>query len=177
MKRASTIARNIAYVYLALCALFFGCHMVVSGGLPYFYFDIERLRNPERVAEIRGNSLVLENGQTVPLPHVIELHADTPVLREAISRGVEIGNDGRVYGSVRMAITCGNDGCILRIRRFDLSYLVAAAEEGSTDLATDGLLALDGKFSMTGYTLPIVQIRYRMIQRRATETGQATAGL
>jgi hypothetical protein len=51
---------------------------------------------------------------------------DDPLFRAAVRNGIEIGDDGKLYGLLWVDRSCGNDPFIWRRRRIDLSALSAA---------------------------------------------------
>jgi hypothetical protein len=71
--------------------------------------QIETLQHPVAVARWDSSALLLADGRTVQLPEITALPADSPALREATKRGVEIRQDGRVRALVRIHHGCGND--------------------------------------------------------------------
>lgn len=90
---------------------------------------VEELNDPVAVEAVNSDALVLEDGRRVILPGFQELRADSPGLKEAVRPGVEIAEDGRVWGQVRVHHWCGNDPIGLHLKRVDLSSFVAYLEE------------------------------------------------
>ncbi|HMC11203.1 MAG TPA: hypothetical protein VKH44_07925, partial [Pirellulaceae bacterium] len=63
---------------------------------------IEQLNSPLQIAGWSDGGLKLADGRNVALPGIKELPSRSIVLSEATKRGVEVANDGRVYGLIRV---------------------------------------------------------------------------
>ena len=70
------------------------------------------------------------------LPLVKRLPADDPLMLAAIEYGVEIADDGKVFGLLYMNRTCGNDSCIWNRRRVNLASLAAILSPENIDELT-----------------------------------------
>jgi hypothetical protein len=92
---------------------------------------VERLNSPVGVVGWSGSGLQLADGRTVQLPGLAALPVSSPALKEATKRGVEVGEDGRVYGLVRVHHWCGNDPVREHIARVDLALLLLYLGEGT----------------------------------------------
>ena len=99
-----------------------GCHMLLTGS-PIPLWHIERLNNPLTVKAIEGKVLVLADGRRVRLPFIRRLPQDNPAFVRALRHGIEIGEDGRVFGLIDPPRMCGNDPVIFYRQRIDLSEL------------------------------------------------------
>ena len=107
----------------------FGILIIVAVFLLAPQSIVETLRDPVAVKAIDDDALVLGDGRRVILPGFVKLRRDSPGLGEAIRRGVEIGEDGRVYAQVRVHHWCGNDPIGWHLKRIDLSRLLTYLEE------------------------------------------------
>jgi hypothetical protein len=91
---------------------------------------IETLRSPVAVRGWSTAGLILDGRGVLPLPDLDALPASSPALAEATKLGIEIGEDGRVYGLLRVHHWCGNDPVRQHIARVDLSDLLLYLGEG-----------------------------------------------
>jgi hypothetical protein len=66
----------------------------------------------------------LADGRTVVLPGVSALPDDSPALREALSRGVEVRQDARILALVKIHHWCGNDPVREHVAQVDLSDMM-----------------------------------------------------
>ena len=94
-RRRHGFGRWVVYSLIALS----GLHMVGTGS-PIPLWHIERLDHPVGVAAIGDEALELKDGRTVRLPFIKRLPRTDPLLAKAVSRGVEVGQGGVVYGLV-----------------------------------------------------------------------------
>ena len=76
----------------------------------------------------------LADGRVLKLPGIDLLPVQSIALSEATKRGVEIANDGRVFGLVRVHHWCGNDPIREHIARIDVAELLEFV--GDCDSAT-----------------------------------------
>lgn len=117
---------------LAPLLLFSGCHTLLTG-FPFPLWHIERLNNPVVVSAIGSESLVLADGRQVRLPFIKKLPKDDPAFARAVSRGVEVGEDGKVFGLIEPRRMCGNDPVVFYRFRIDLSELAGSLDPDGID--------------------------------------------
>ena len=99
-----------------------GCHTLLTGSLmPTWH--LEQLNSPVSVETIVPAGLVLGDGQTQKLPLVKRTPADDPLMLAAVKKGVEIAEDGKVFGLLWVDRTCGNDPCMWYRHRVNLAAL------------------------------------------------------
>ena len=97
------------------------------------YHHVETLDSPIAVRGWSAEGLQLADGRTLRVPGFESLPVTSPALSEATRSGVEIGNNGRVRGLVRVWHACGNDPVRNHVVRVDLSELLAFVSEGIPD--------------------------------------------
>lgn len=85
---------------------------------------IETLQHPVAVTKWDAAGLCLADGRTVGVPGVSALPEDSPALHEALKRGVEVRQDGRIFALVRIHHWCGNDPVTEHVARIDLSDMM-----------------------------------------------------
>jgi hypothetical protein len=118
---------------------------------------VEVLRSPVAVVGWSEEALLLADGRPVKLPEIRVLPVRSEGLSRATRRGVELGQDGRVYGLVRVHHWCGNDPVREHIARVDLSYFLAFLGEGQLVAGLDPELQATlaqspgGRFSAYGW--------------------------
>jgi hypothetical protein len=99
-----------------------GCHMLLTGSpVPLWY--TEHLDHPVRVEALTDKSLVLADGRSVSLPFIKRLPKSDPVFPKALKHGVEVGQDGEVFGLITTYRFCGNDPYVWYTKRINLSDL------------------------------------------------------
>jgi hypothetical protein len=101
-----------------------GCHTLLTGS-PVPTWHIERLTSPVPVQTIKPDGLVLGDGRTQKLPLVKCLPVDDPLILAAVKNGVEITDDGKVFGLLWVKPICGNDPFHWIRRRVTLALLAA----------------------------------------------------
>lgn len=120
MKLGKRIRRIILYPLLVAG----GCHTLLTGS-PIPTWDIEKLTSPVSVNAIKPDGLVLADGRKQKLPLVKRLPADDPLMLAAVKNGVEINENGEVFGLLWVRPICGNDPCHWIRRRVNLALLSA----------------------------------------------------
>jgi hypothetical protein len=101
---------------------------------------IERLDDPIAVSGWEEDGLRLVDGRTVQLPGFTALPKTSSLLASTTKNGVEIDEQGRVFGIVEVWHWCGNDPVRDDFRRVDLAMLLAFAGEGTFDIPSKGEL-------------------------------------
>ncbi len=96
------------------------------GGLPIWIETGESLLEPRKVRSIEDDALVLADGTRLPIPHVTKIPATVPLLKAAVSDGVEINPNGDVIGLLWERQMCGMTAISRHRRRINLTHLVAA---------------------------------------------------
>ena len=97
---------------------------MLGTGSPIPLWHIERLDHPVgEITAIGDEALELKDGSTVRLPFIKRLPRTDPLLAKAVSRGVEVGQGGVVYGLVEPTRMCGNDPVVYYRVRINLSEL------------------------------------------------------
>jgi hypothetical protein len=109
-----------------------GCHTLLTG-LPIPLWHIERLRDPVAVTVIGDGALVLADGRRVRLPYITKLPQDDPAFAQALRHGVEVDDDGRVFGLIDPPRMCGNDPVVFTRQRIDLSELAGVLDPDGID--------------------------------------------
>lgn len=107
---------------VAMCAL----HVLLTGPLLPRRI-VERLNNPVQVKQITSIGFITADGRLIKMDHVKEVPTNSVVVREAVSRGIELSEDGRTFGLLKIWHWCGNDPVRYHIGRVDLSALILAA--------------------------------------------------
>lgn len=90
-------------------------------------------------------------------------------LAEATSRGVEIDEQGRVFGLVRVHHWCGNDPVGEHVARVELADLLAFLDEGVRDERSDQELHVarsEAQFNFTKWGWNVSQFRTFMRVKR-----------
>ena len=142
--------------------------LAVSLGWPWIDFwmltgrfvpieNIETLKHPVAVSKWTPAGLLVADGQTVSLPGLNALPADSAALSEAVKRGVEIREDGRVWALVQIHHWCGNDPVREHIARVDLSDMLTFLRIGepTNSVPQAKFLVRDagGSFSESGWDI------------------------
>jgi hypothetical protein len=86
---------------------------------------IDELDNPKTVSQIYPHGILLQDGTLVELPYITEMPVKSPVFQAALKHGIEINQDGNVYGILKLWHYCGNDPIRLDLRKVNLSDLAA----------------------------------------------------
>lgn len=118
---------------------------------------IERLSSPVHLVGWSSDGLNLTNGRKVQLPGFVKLPTVSPALTEATKRGIEIDQNGRVFGLVRVHHWCGNDPVREHIAKVDIANLLAFLGEGEVTPSSNSIpnVALNdgGSFSEWGWNV------------------------
>ena len=93
---------------------------------------VETLRSSIIVAGWSSSGLRLSGHDVLPLPDFESLPYVSPALAEVTKRGIEIGEDGRVHGLLRVHHWCGNDPIREHIARVDIALLLIYLGEGKS---------------------------------------------
>ena len=109
-----------------------GCHMLLTGS-PIPLWHSEQLDHPVVVKALTDKTLVLADGRSVALPFIKRLPKSDPVFLKALTRGVEVGQDGEVVGLIRDYRTRGNDPFLWTDRRINLSDLAGLMNPDGID--------------------------------------------
>jgi len=110
----------------------FALHTLMTGS-PIPLWHIERLVQPVAVVEVKSDKLALEDGREIKLPLMLSLPQDNTLFLAALRDGVEVRDDGEVFGLLWVNRSCGNDPCVWRKYRINLSELAAALEPNGID--------------------------------------------
>lgn len=139
MKRLDTDGHKVsgqvltAWASVALLIFSGGCNVLYTGWpVPIYQFDV--LFQPVQVKGWEPTGLKLSDGRTVMPKGMVSLPPESAALRAATQRGVEVAQDGRIYGLMRFWHTCGNDPVVLDLRRVDIAQLLAFQQEGRSTL-------------------------------------------
>jgi hypothetical protein len=119
-------------ILLVPLLMFSGCHMLLTGS-PIPLWHIERLRSPVAVVAIERETLVLDDGRRVRLPFIKRIPQDNPVFLRVLRHGVEVGDNGEVFGLIDPSRMCGNDPVVFYRRRIDLSELAGLLDFDGID--------------------------------------------
>ena len=115
---------------------------------------IEKLSFPVAVLGWDKTGLILADGKHIQLPDFSKLPTNSIGLSEATREGVEIADDGRIYGLVRVNRNCNRDPVRKHVAKVDLSHMLTFIREGerTTPPADPHLLAYSpgGWFSKRG---------------------------
>jgi hypothetical protein len=122
----------IGRILLIPLLTFSGCHMLMTGS-PIPLWHIDRLHGPVAVVAISREALVLADGRWVRLPFVKSLPKDDPAFAQALRHGVEVGDDGEVFGPIDPPRMCGNDPVVFRRVRANLSDLAGLLDPDGMD--------------------------------------------
>src|SRR5262249_21429696 len=91
---------------------------------------VESLRSPVPVLGWSPSGLNLPGRRVLQLPNFEALPITSAALAEATKRGIEIADDGRDYGLLRVHHWCGNDSIREHIARVDIALLLIYLGEG-----------------------------------------------
>jgi hypothetical protein len=120
MKSGKLIRRFVLYPLFAIWVAF-----TLLTGTPFPTWDLESLNSPVAVKAVRADGLLLEDDRTIRLPLIKRIPADDLLMLAAVAHGVEITDDGKVFGLLWMNRTCGHDSCLWHRRRVNLASLAA----------------------------------------------------
>ncbi len=120
--------RRTLLVLFILSAL----HMLGTGS-PIPLWHIERLENPVAVTTIDSDALVLADGRRVRLPFITKIPKDDPAFARVLSHGVEVGDQGEVFGLIDPPRMCGNDPVVFYRKRIDLSEFAGLLDPDGID--------------------------------------------
>ena len=124
--------------------------IVITLLVPMGYFrpsrtvdKIENLSFPVAVLGWDKTGLILADGKHIQLPDFSKLPTNSKGLSEATREGVEIADDGRIYGLVRVNHNCHLDRVRKHVAKVDLSHMLTFFREGirTTPPADPNLLA------------------------------------
>ncbi len=105
---------------------------------------VEPLNDPQSVESITAEGLVTPQGTLIRIPYVTEVPTDLPILEVAIAEGVEVGDNGRVVGRIKIWTWCGNCDFGPRVGRIDLSALIlAAGSQAGLEVPPEALEAIE----------------------------------
>jgi hypothetical protein len=118
---------------------------------------IERLNSPVQVVGWSSDGFDLMDGRKVQLPGFVKLPNASTALAEATKRGIEVDQNGRVFGLVQVHHWCGNDPVREHIAKVDIANLLAFLGEGETAPSSDNVPTLTlndgGDFSEWGWNV------------------------
>lgn len=119
--------------------------------------EIETLKNPLQVQKITKTSIILENGESVKIKYISEIPVGLKVLNDAVNKGVEIDEEGNVFGLLKIHHWCGNDPIRYHLAKIQLSSLILASGEvhPSERPKVLSFLSLDNKLRYTEHGLSI----------------------
>jgi hypothetical protein len=93
--------------------------------LPITRQHIDELDNPKTVSQIYPHGILLQDRTFVELPNITEIPVKSSVFQAALKQGIEMNQDGNVYGILKLWHSCGNDPIRLDLRKVNLSDLAA----------------------------------------------------
>ena len=97
--------------------------------------QVETLQGAVAVNGWSEDGLLLADGRTITLPGLTSLPKASVALAAATERGVQAGQDGRVYGLVKIHHWCGNDPVRNHVARVDLAHMLMYFREGEPSSA------------------------------------------
>lgn len=119
----------VGLLLLSLMLYETGSHFLLTGQ----FFPIDKFDQLQEAVAIDGwseDGLALADGRTIMLPELTSLPKKSVALEAATKRGVDIGQDGRVYGLVKIHHWCGNDPVRNHIAKVDLAHMLMFLREG-----------------------------------------------
>lgn len=122
------VRRLVLYPLLVVA----GLHTLMTGS-PVPFWHIEVLNQPTAIQRIEKDQLVLADGSTVRIPLINDLPTESPLFLAAVQNGVEINESGEVFGLLWADRICGNDPCVWRRLRVNLSELCGALNPDGID--------------------------------------------
>ena len=125
---------NKVRIAVVIIVATFILHYVATGRL-ISMVSISFLANRVHVEGVRGNALVLQNGDVCVLPHVAYVPTNCVVMA-ALKKGVAIDESGEILALLKIDHWCGNDPVVYHIEKVNLSALALATDFGcaSNDL-------------------------------------------
>jgi len=117
--------RLIVIIVITLVVGTSALHLVLTGR-PFPKRIVEQLNNPLQVSKITAAGFVTTEGEVIKVNYVSELPTNSTIVRAAVKGGVEIGDDGQIYGLLKIHHWCGNDPVRHHIARVNLSDLILA---------------------------------------------------
>jgi hypothetical protein len=109
-----------------------GCHTLLTGS-PVPLWHIERLDRPVSVRTVGEDALVLADGRRFRLPFIKRLPTEAAVFVRALEHGVEVGQEGVVFGLIEPPRICGNDPVVFYRERVNLSELAGLLDPDGID--------------------------------------------
>jgi hypothetical protein len=130
----------------------------------------ETLIDPVAVGGWNDQALLATDGREIRLPGVVTLPATSAALSEAIRSGVEVADDGRVYGLVRVHHWCGCDPVRERMARIDITLMLRFLGEGEHE-APGGVCARGGgeSFSEWGWSASEYEVFRQWLDRHGED--------
>lgn len=119
MKPGKLIRRFVLYPLLGIWAA-----VTQLTGNPFPTWHLESLNSPIAIKSVKADGLLLADGRTIKLPFVKRIPADDPLMLAAVEHGIEIADDGKVFGLLSVKRSCGYDSLWIR-RRVNLASLAA----------------------------------------------------
>ena len=114
----------------ALIALIPPAEYYLMTGVPFPLSHVDRLRHPVMVRSWSEKGLQLADGREVMPLGMRKLPLRSTALREVTKDGVEVAEDGRVFGRLRIWHWCGNDPLRNDVRRIDVAHLLTYFRQG-----------------------------------------------
>lgn len=139
------------YPLIGLCSL----HLLMTGS-PIPLWHIESLDSPIKVSKAKSDVLLLENGSSLKLPNINTIPHTNPLFQAAISEGIEVDPEGKVFGLLWMSQYCGNDPIKWRRLKVNLAEL-------------SGLLKPDG---MSEEILPVSELNFFQERTDSLQSGR-----
>ena len=96
-------------------------------------WSAERLEHPVAVRAVDARGLTLADGRRVALRFLKRVPGDDPVLRSAVSQGVEVDGRGGIIGLLTFRPICGLELEAYHMKRVDLSEVAAAIDPDCVD--------------------------------------------
>lgn len=128
---------------------------------PFPIFKEEKLANPQRVRSWTADGFVFDGSQVPRLPvGMTRLPERSPLLEKLVSRGVEIGADGRMYGQIDLFLKCGNDPVMRDIRRVEIAQWLAYYWLGETTLKPHYTFEPREEYILNGGSASGVHVRW-----------------
>lgn len=102
-------------------------------GSPVPLWYSERLDQPVVVKDVTEKTPLLADGRSVALHFIKRLPRTDPVFRKSLKHGVEVGEDGEVFGLITTYPYCGSDPYRWRTNRINLSDLAGYLDPDGID--------------------------------------------
>lgn len=126
-----TRPKKLLWLPISIVLILGGLTALTGSPIPMWHF--EKLEGPVVVKSATPTHLILEDGRELTLPLIVELPNDNPLFQAAIANGVEIQEDGSVYGLIWLDRNCGLDFVVWRTIRVNLSDLAGALHPAGID--------------------------------------------